>query len=152
MTKQQKTSLLLVAVLGVWGAIGYQIYSKLETGDNTQVGNNVVENYKPKNIKKRVTYIVNENYRDPFLGTMKTEKKKEKRKTRLKTDPNIPFPNIIYNGVVIGGGIKSYVLTINRKQELFKIGETINKIKLLQANSEKIKVRFNGVSKSFDLK
>ncbi|TCI85577.1 hypothetical protein [Tenacibaculum sp. M341] len=152
MTKQQKTTLLLVAVLAIWGAIGYQIYSKLDTDEAIVITNSIVENYKPEKIEKRIAYTVNDDYRDPFLGTIKTEKKKVKKKSVPKSNPSIPFPNIIYNGVVTGGGTKSYVLTIQGKQELFKKGETIKKIKLLQANDEKIKVRFNGVTKSFELK
>ncbi len=153
MTKQQKTYVLLVAVIAVWGVIGYQIYSKL--GNDTEIATEMaaIEKYQPKNIEQRVAYSINETYRDPFLGTIKTKKKVVKRKKAMKkTDPTKPFPNIVYNGVVNGGGVQSYVLTVNGKQELFKLRETIKNIKLVKASSEKITVQFNNESKSFDLK
>ena len=153
MTKQQKTYVLLAAVIAIWGIIGYQIFSKLNSNVEIAAKNSVIEKYEPKNIEKRVAYSVNETYRDPFLGTIKTKKKAIKRKKSIKkTDPTKPFPNIIYNGVVNGGGAQSYVVTINGKQELFKLRETIKGIKLVKATTEKITVQFNNESKSFDLK
>lgn len=153
MTKQQKTYVLLIAVAIVWGLIGYRFYKNsnptIETAPITQQQ----QTYIPTEFKKGESYTVKADYRDPFLGKFYSEKKKKKKtNTTLKKETTIPFPTIIYNGIVEGGTSKSYTLTINGKQQLFKLGESINDIKLLKANSEQIIVRFNGVSKTIKLR
>ena len=69
MSKNQKTSLLLLAVVLTWGAIGFQIYSRYYP--------EIPELRKPKTQKFAVentcngeSYTIQPDYRDPFLGKM----------------------------------------------------------------------------------
>lgn len=151
MSKQQKTYLLLIAVLGIWGVIGYQLIAKLYPSDSANNKPDSVQKFKPKKFEKRKVYTINGQYRDPFLGTLHTQKKKKpKRKVVVKKMENVPFPSIVYNGIV-EGATTSYTISVNGKQELFTLGETINKVTLVKADTKKIIVRFGNTSKTFSL-
>lgn len=152
MTKQQKTYLLLVAVLVVWGLIGFRIYrgfhnDKEKELDITPSNNKFV--IKQNEISK--DYVLKTNYRDPFLGKLPFKKNNRKKTKRSPRNKDIPFPNIIYNGVVEGGDSKSYTITINGKQELVKVGDNIQIIKLIKATPNKIVIRFQGKTKTIQL-
>lgn len=152
MTKQQKTYILLITVFVVWGLIGFKIYKGLYGDDNkvTQV-TSTNNKYIPDPISVSKTYDLKVDYRDPFLGKIPTQKKKIKKVKRVTQNDNIPFPNIIYNGIVEGGNSKSYTVTINGKQELIKVGEELHNVKLVRATSNKIVVRFQGKIKTIQL-
>lgn len=149
MTKQQKTYVLLAAVLLIWGIIGYQFFNQFSS-NNTEVTASSSFEFVPKKITKQETYTVNANYRDPFLGKLPSDKKKKivKRKKAPKT--NIPFPSIIYRGVVEGGS-KSFILTINGVEEIMSVGQTLHKVTLKKANQSQVIVVFNSVSKTIQL-
>ena len=151
MTKQQKTYFLLIVVLLIWGVIGYQTFSKLNTDQENTATVEMPKKYIPKKIKKDKPYTIKADYRDPFLGKTKNRKKNKSVNKSLNKKPAIPFPEVIYNGIV-AGSTKAYTITINGKQELLKIGETFQDIKLVKANSEKITVRNNGITKTIQLR
>lgn len=150
MTKQQKTYLLLGAVLLIWGLISYQVFRKMNPVEtvNPQV---IVQQFKPEKVVVATPYTIKADYRDPFLGKLFTEKKKIVKKRVVQPKEIIPFPDITYNGVVEQGSSKSYIVTVNGQQEIIKRGQTFHKIKLLNANASQIKVRFNGTTKIIKL-
>lgn len=151
MNKQQKTYLLLAAVIIIWGLVGLRFYKRVNPGSEVASEPYVQEEFTPKKFVKNKIYEVKADYRDPFLGKL-TPKKRGKTKSKKKVNKKtIPFPKIIYNGIVKGGNTKSYTITINGKQEVFKIGESIHKVKLVKATQEYIVVRFNKVSKTIKL-
>lgn len=152
MTKQQKTYTLLLAVATVWGLIGFRIYKGFYKNDNqaTRV-TSTNSSYIPPAINVSKAYNLKADYRDPFLGKFPTQKKKTKKVKRVAQNDNIPFPNIIYNGIVEGGDSKTYTITINGKQELIKVGEELQNIKLVRATSNNIVVRFKGKIKTIQL-
>ncbi len=153
MTKQTKTYLLLFVTLIVWGLIGFRIYKSFRNDNNIVASTNFNQTFTPKKIKKSEIYTVNANYRDPFLGKFPntTKKKKKPKKKAPKKKTNIRFPKIIYNGIVEGGNVKSYTITINGKQELLTIGQTINDITLINASNDEISVRYKEVTKKIPL-
>lgn len=144
MSKQQKTYLLLVLVISIWGLIGYNIYS---------YKNPVVEITTPVTNKsfvekKRIPEIkaLNlSNYRDPFLGKI-VKNKKNRNLKQPKTQIN--FPTIIYHGLVNANNVKSYIISINNQQEIFKVRKSFNRVKLISGNSKEILVEFQGIRKS----
>ena len=143
MNKKVKTTVLLILVFSIWGLIAYNIYSY----KNPTVMTNT---HLPKerevttelNVKKRPLEI--NNYRDPFLGKIM---KSNPQKTNKKIINEIVFPPIVYHGIIKGDKINSYIISVNNKQEVFKIGLSLYKIKLISANSKEIIVRFKGVQK-----
>ena len=149
MNKQQKTYGLLIAVLVIWGLIGYQIYTRLNTSTPELNAFTVHQStFKKQQANENSFYEVKTEYRDPFLG--KFPKKKETIKRVLKPKQIVTFPNVIYNGI-IQGNTKSYILTINNKQKLIKLGQELLGVKLLNANSKQVVVKFQGIKKTISL-
>jgi hypothetical protein len=149
MNKQQKTYGLLIAVLVIWGVIGYRIYIRLNPSTPELEVFTVQSTFKKQRTVETSFYEVNAEYRDPFLG--KFPKKKVTTKKTVKPKQTIPFPNVIYNGVIQGNTSKTYILTINGKQELVKLGQELESVKLLSANKRQAVVKFQGVKKTIVL-
>ncbi|PQJ80289.1 hypothetical protein [Polaribacter porphyrae] len=143
MKKQQKTYILLIAVLFIWGAIGYQIYSRLNPPTPELNLTQVQSTFQKQKVVTQTHYEIKEEYRDPFLGKFPKKKKIIKRKkVNPKSKVIIPFPNVVYNGLVEGNKTKSYILTVNRKQEILKKGETHQGVKLISATKNEAVVQF----------
>ncbi len=146
MNKQQKTYGLLIAVLVIWGLIGYQIYIRLNPSTPELEAFTVQNTFKKQQVVETSFYEVKAEYRDPFLGGF--PKKKVRKKRIVKPKEIVRFPRIIYNGVIQGNTSKSYILTINNSQELVKLGQEIQGVKLVMANTKEAIVKFKGVKKT----
>lgn len=155
LNKQKKTYLLLTAVLLVWSIIGFQIYKKMNP---SAIEENVLKVYSGKfnreELKEISFYEIKKIYRDPFLGVIKNKKRKIKLKKNLKKTKRekiIRFPNIRYNGIVAGEGTKCCILTIKNTQEILKLGDSINGVKLLEVKDKQIVVEFKEKKKIIKL-
>ncbi len=146
MNKQQKTYGLLIAVLVIWGLIGYQIYIRLNPSTPELAAFTVQSTFKKQQVVETSFYEVKAEYRDPFLGGF--PKKKVRKKRIVKPKEIVRFPRIIYNGVIQGNTSKSYILTINNSQELVKLGQEVQGVKLVTANTKEAIVKFKGVKKT----
>jgi len=137
--KNVKTYLLLALVLFIWGVIGYKVLSSItpEPEENTLA---VTTTFKPQSIKEKDTFSIIADYRDPFLGTVK-KKTIKKRKPTVKKN-TIPEITVAYTGHISGASLKEKVffVTINGKQELMSINNTINDVTLISGSKTKIKV------------
>lgn len=140
MKKQHKTYILLIAVIGIWGAIGYQIYKRMNPSIPELANIEVQNTFQKIPETKTEFYQLQKDYRDPFLGGYP---KKKRTKTKPKPEkPAIPFPRVVYNGIIQGGKKTTYILTINGQQEILKKGDVFQKVKLIKADKEKAVVRF----------
>lgn len=148
--KQQKTAILLVGVIIVWGLIGYTIYKRFNPPDPVNKVPMINGTFFKGLDTTIVFYEVSAGYRDPFLGRY-PQKKKEVRSKQKNSPPKIEvvFPNVVYNGIISGNNTTSFIFTINGQQEILKIGETFAEVKLIKANAQEARVLFKGVSKSF---
>jgi hypothetical protein len=150
MNKQQKTYFLLFTVLIIWGIIGYQIYIRLNPPITKLEKIELKNTFVPQQNIENTLYELSTTYRDPFLGEF-PKKKNRNRKRIVKPKTTVPFPSVVYNGVIGGGKSKSYILTINGRQDIVKLGKTFQDVKLLSANTKQIIVRFQGVKKIIQL-
>lgn len=144
MTKQQKTYILLLIVIVVWGIIGYQIFNQLNNQEDSISLKKEKLVYIPKERIEHKNYSVKANYRDPFLGKLPVNKK---RKTKKIVKETIPFPSVIYNGIIDGGAKKSYIITVSGKQEILKPNTSFKGVTLLNATNKSATVKFKGVIK-----
>ena len=96
MKKKGKTYILLIVVFGIWGAIGYQIFSKLSPDDSPMIATNSDISFTPKQAIEKDTFSINSEHRDPFLGKPYQLKQTSTTKKRVlkKKDP-IVFPPIV---------------------------------------------------------
>ncbi|CAA0164308.1 conserved hypothetical protein [Tenacibaculum maritimum] len=150
MTKQQKTYLLLTLTVIVWGLIGHRIYKSVALRKENASDIRKKQQYIPREFRKVNLYVVEANYRDPFLGEFYIQKNKEKKVISKKN--SFSYPNVVYNGIVEGGGVKLYTITINGRQDLLRVGDGANGIKLIRGNEEEILVRFHKIDKTIKFK
>ena len=83
MKKQQKTYILLIAVLGIWGAIGYQMYIRMNPPAAEIASLPVQSSFQRQSITTQSFYELKEAYRDPFLGKFPSKKTTVQRKKRV---------------------------------------------------------------------
>jgi hypothetical protein len=144
LTKQQKIVGLLAAVLIVWGAIGYQIFMRLQPNSGT-TAIEIQRTFTPQKYTEKEFYTIKEPYRDPFLGKFPATKVIRTKKVKKLT---VVFRSIVYNGIISGNTSQSYILTINGRQEVFKLKETLNEVTLLKATVEEVMISYKGNKKT----
>jgi len=156
----KKTYILFIAVFLVWGIIGYKIYKKIHPKRpkiSKQTGN---YKYNPTINTDNFTFTLHTNYRDPFLG--EKSKKRNKPVNRAVIKPNNkkklkekPFPKLIYRGLVNPKkvtGKSVFMIDINGKSELFKIGQETSGVKLIKGSSREVLLRFQDSIQKVKLK
>lgn len=147
-----KTYLLIAAVLGVWGAIAYQIVSGVSPDDAPELVQNDTSKFNPKPIASKDTFSIQPVKRDPFLGTLssKTSKKVSSVKSSEVVKRDIEFPSVIYNARIKKPNTDTslFILTINNQQYKLKKGQIADSLKLVNGNAETIVVRYKNLSKT----
>ncbi|MEP2236881.1 MAG: hypothetical protein ABJI22_00895 [Maribacter sp.] len=153
MKKQHKTYLLLAVVLLVWGMIGYKFVSAI----NPSIENNdsavKAEKFVPKEIKEREQFTIVANYRDPFLGTIKTPASNRKKNVSKTVKKELPKKNINYTGFITDKANKQkiFFVTIDGQQQMMSLKDTFKEVKLVQGTNSYIKVSYNGISEKINL-
>ena len=155
MKNKKNIYFLLPAVLIVWGILIYKVVSGLNPSEQHSQAIEPTGQFTPKSFKKTETFTIKADYRDPFLGTLQ---KKKTTKTKRKTSPvveeeSIPFPNIIYKGIISpkNKNEKVFLIIVNGQQHLFKSNTTFSEVKLLNGNPKDITVQFQDQKKTFPL-
>ena len=149
-TKKGKTYLLLTLVLGIWGTIVYQIYSKFSSDDTPVMAVNSNVYFSPKKTIKKDTFSIHAEHRDPFLGKPYRQKQASKIKRTTGKKEAIIFPAIAYKGLISKQQSMQniYIIDISGTQKLFKIGKAIQEVKLLKGNKKSITVQYKGKRKT----
>jgi hypothetical protein len=145
MKKNKKTYLLLIAVLAIWGLLGFKIFGAIQPNEPKEELALASEKYNPSILKKRDTFSITANYRDPFLGTIpKRNTTKRAKKTEAKKS-ELPKKNIRYSGLVSQNNTKNsiFFVSIDGHQHMMTRNEVIADVKLVSGNSESIKVKYN---------
>ena len=150
MTKNQKTYLLLAAVVIVWGAIGYQVYSHY-TPDVPDLPTNISQKFVPDKTQKVENYTIQPDYRDPFLGKIYKKPKPKVKKVVRKPKPQVVFPNISYNGIIKGANENAFIISINGSQEIFQKGKVMKGVELVKGDGNEITVKFKGITKKYPI-
>jgi len=145
--------MLLAAVLLVWGILGYRIFTSFSPKDTSQQELAETTQFKPQELQEASSFTINTNYRDPFLGTLVQKKTKTRKKRIVVKKSNIPFPKIIYKGLVSSKGKKKevFLITIDGQQYFFKKNTVLQGVKLLRGNRKEIVVKFEGQQQSFTI-
>jgi len=148
-----KTYVLLIIVLGVWGAIAYQIWSGLHQDIPEIIQQDINTAFNPLNKVEMDTFSVQVFDRNPFLGTLtKAKVNNQKRNTRIKTTPFVWIP-ISYQGLIKNPSSKEqlYVLTINGQQHLLKRGQNRDGVSLVRGDSKKVTVKYKNHQKKINI-
>ncbi len=145
-----KTYFLLAVVLCVWGIIGYKIISVLNPEDIEVLQQDFAVSFNPKTNTVIDTFSIKTTHRDPFLGTLSSEKKKNFKTT--KNRKKITWIPISYLGVIKKGtSSQVFVLNIKGKQHLLKKGQSIDSVTLIRGSAKAVVVRYKARQKSFNI-
>lgn len=148
MQNKAKTYILLVAVLAIWGVIGFKIIASVNPDTPKVEQQTYSALFSPKEKMSIDTFSIQLSKRDPFLGTLYV-KKKPKPKTNKPVE-SIVWPNIIYHGTVSKQSSKEkiYVFSVNGQQHLVRVGKVADNIRLIKASNTEMTVSFKGVKKT----
>ncbi len=164
MKKKSTTYFLILAVIGLWGGIGYKIFYTLKPFESIK-HKTTVDSFLTEEKKSSTPYRLLPTYGDPFLkgGFIESETIEVTNFNGLLNDEyddlEVPykeeniteekaayFPNIIYKGIIKSNskGKRAYLIQINDKNEIIQGNEEKQGVLILEGNREKIKVSFNG--------
>lgn len=143
-----KTYLLLVLVLAIWGAIGYQIVSAVNPEKEKVINQDFAIAFNPKTETELDTFSIQTTNRDPFLGTLLVKQTSIKR-TASKSK-NVVWMPTLYHGNISNQKNKAtvYIISIGGSQYLMKIGELVKDVKLIKGTSEYVKLSYKGAIKT----
>ena len=154
MKNKKNIYILITAVLLVWGLLGYRIFSTVDPINKKQLTVSF-SNFKPQLLQESETFAINTDYRDPFLGTLSQKKITKTKKTTnaISTKPKVPFPSIIYKGLVSSKkkNQQIFLISINGQQYFFKKNSTQKEVKLLSGTAKEVVLRFQGQKQTFAL-
>lgn len=147
MSKQGKTYILLVVVLGIWGFLGFKVVSFIGEEDSEVA---VLVNPTTPILEEpleRETIVIQADYRDPFLDKpyIKKVKKAQKRKAPTKK-PEPPKMQISYSGMVgeAGSSDRLFFVTISGQQHLMSLKDQVQEVQLVWGNKDSIRVQYSG--------
>lgn len=152
MKSKKNIYILLPIVLLIWGVVIFQFFS-FATPDELVTNTSPEFDLKPFKLKERTPFLINVNYRDPFLGKAysiqqisKVSSNKVKVKKASKPEEVIVWPVIQYKGMLSDPKEKNkrFMLVISGKNYLMKTGDTQDEIFLKDGDKESIYVRYKG--------
>ena len=146
MKSKTKTYVLLVFVLGIWGVIGYRIISFVNPKAREALNNDFDVAFSPKVHTEQDTFSIELVNRDPFLGKLYVKKKTTVKKSKKV---EVEWAPITYHGSINNqsGKNKVFIVSINKKQFLMKLGQIIDNIKLIKGDKNNITVSYKGQTK-----
>ncbi len=135
--------MLLAAVLGVWGIIGYKIISGVSPTISEVKQENFDKSFNPKVNTEVDTFSIQSLERDPFLGTL-SRKQKTSSSSITQSKNSLINAKITYRGLVKKQSTsdKIYVVNINDHQYLLKIGQIADSVQLIKGNEKEIIIRY----------
>ncbi|MCK6640926.1 MAG: hypothetical protein L6Q81_12665 [Bacteroidia bacterium] len=149
-----KTTLwiLIPAVLGIWGAIGWQVYAAMK-GDEDNAAPKVISTETGEN-KTIVpdTFSLLLDYPDPFAAQNtkpKVNVKSQAQITQPKTTAPVPeqtqWPNIVYSGLVKqpSSGKMLGFLSVNGVSYFVKEGDEVGGVRVDNIAANQITVQWN---------
>jgi hypothetical protein len=154
MKSKKSIYVLLPLVLFIWGLLIYQFFSYSSAESNFSEIQPSID-FKPSELTKVDTFSFDVNYRDPFLGKMYKDFKKEKsvelKKTNSKPVVNFVWPDIKYKGIVsdMKDTKRVFLITINGKNFLMKAGETQNEVTLKKGDKNRVTLSYKNFSDNF---
>lgn len=153
MNKKALNSILIVALLGIWGSITFRVVS---TTSEEVIPEIEIKKSIPEKLKSQeVDFIIDASYRDPFLGkNYRTNRKPTTKKTIPKRNtkpiqPKIELPKTNWSFIVYRGIFKSEkskfvgMVSINNNDHMIKEGIEINEVTFHKILQDSILVEYH---------
>ncbi|MFC4636461.1 hypothetical protein ACFO3O_21320 [Dokdonia ponticola] len=156
MNKKKRTKYLLLAVILIYGAVIVRFFMLSDDGVNTVVISEPIGSFKPTSYTVKESFTIDNNYRDPFLGTLTKRNqasiKNTSRKKEAKEEDTY-YPTIRYLGLIsdAGSGKKVLSLEINAKEYIAKEGSVVDSVQIISGNLKSISVSYKGKRKTINI-
>ena len=162
MEKNSVKYLLGIAVIAIWGLLGYRIYQKVYPPVYIPVTTSSNITTSVPLAKDSFTLLA--KYRDPFeIETTSSKKKSQVKAIKPKnkpvqnnnkgakrSKPFSSFPKLLYKGLItVEKGNQIALVTINGQMIHLKKGQEINGLILNDIFTDSIQVKYQGNSKTF---
>lgn len=151
MKTKKSIYVLLPLVLFIWGTIIYKFFSY--TSESTLVIQNEEVSIKPLQIKKKDTFTIKMNSRDPFTGELVDETAYKPSHTVNNASPKekeeLIWPVIKYKGIVsdVKDKDRIYMLIIEGRTFLMRKGQKENNIILKGGDKDMVYLKYKDDSK-----
>ena len=141
--------MLILAVLSIWGIIGYKIISALNPETPKIAHAEFNTTFTPKVNTTLDTFSIQTVERDPFLGNLYAKKVKDTTPKIISYREEFVWIPILYHGMVSkqNSDEKTCILSINGQQQLMKVGQEVNEVKLIKANNIEVFLSYKGKRK-----
>jgi hypothetical protein len=157
MKNKKLVYLFIPLALLIWGNIIYKIVAPANSGNENQFQSvQQIENSTADDMND--TFLINPDYRDPFLGKM-VKKPTDVTSSPFTTSVNIvkstpvssTWPTIVYLGIIKNqkSNKQLTLVQINGQSYSMKIGESINAIELCKVCKDSIEMKFGKEKKFF---
>ncbi len=153
MNKKNRTSILLIVVIIIYGAIAMRFF--LMSNGDTHLTNNPNDTtpFKPLNYDVQQAFEIINDYRDPFLGTRSKPTKKTVKPRNINKSKTKNFPPIHYLGLISDPGSSNKILSLSvkGKEYIARIGDEIEGVLVQSGNDHQLTVSFEGQKKMFNI-
>ena len=144
MKKNKQTKYLLAAVIIIYGAVAARF---VFLGDSSvAVESMSIPKISFKNENEIKQFSIQNNYRDPFLGTIPYRKNNNKVNLVRRKDQKkmVVFPTIIYKGLVSDSKNQKriFAIEINQEEQIVTQGIERNGIKVIDGDRDKIRIQY----------
>lgn len=162
---QQKkiiTAILLLAVIGIWGYVGYNVFAGMDSDDDsTDEAFMEINEAMPIQIDAKQELLL--NYPDPFLKSTNApvviikrqiikEKKIEKKIVPTQETSTYTWPAITYKGIMKNQNHPEKILglvVVNGKECIVRKGESVNDLVVLTIDKNKVELQHEKEKRSF---
>jgi len=147
--KKKRTSYLLLLVVFIYATVAVRFFLLKDDGGATDLTIEPVGDFNPIAYTVDKDFTIDNDYRDPFLGTLPRPQKTVNTNT-VKTTETIPFPDIQYMGVIADAGSNKKILSIRigQVEYVVRIGDKVADVHILSGNEKNITVSHNGRRKT----
>lgn len=150
---KSKTTLwiLIPAVLGIWGAIGWQVYVAMKGDDDNAAPKVISSETAVNNQIVPDTFSLLLDYPDPFTAQSakpKANVKQQSQTAQTKTTAPVPeqtqWPSIVYSGLVKqpSSGKMLGFLSVNGVSYFVKEGDEVGGVRVEELNNSSVSVRY----------
>jgi hypothetical protein len=131
------TGVLLVAVVGIWGAISYRIYDSLQSDDSAVVG--LRQPGYGGSHQLRDTYVYVDDVRDPFRYKSAARRDSVKKQGVAKEKPLLVPPPYKLSGILIADKRKTALLEGADGSAFFlHEGDTLSGVKIMKISDKTV--------------
>lgn len=154
MIKKKRTTYLLIGVIAIYAAIVVRFYMLSNDRDSVVIEETPIGAFTPTLYETEKEFILDTNYRDPFLGTVSKGRRKISRTQSPEgvTD-EILFPDVTYLGIISDAKSSTKVLSlkINNREYVIREGTSRDSLYIISGTREKLIVSYKGRRKEINI-